>query len=76
VNGPTGAGVDDLFAPEINSTIPADLVGDGAPDDDFTKANLNTQFYDSLKVRAVLNWPPARTMTAAPTRPARRRSSA
>ena len=56
VNGPSGAGVDDLFAPEINRTIPADLVGDGAVDDDFTKANLNTQFYDSLKVRAVLNW--------------------
>jgi len=55
-NGPTGSGVDDLFAPEINSIIPADLVGDGAADDDFTKANLNTQFYDALKVRAVLNW--------------------
>ena len=56
VNGPSGAGVDDLFAPEINSTIPTDLVGDGAIDDDFTKGNLNTQFYDSLKVQAVLNW--------------------
>lgn len=56
VNGPSGKGVDDLFAPEINSAVPADLVADGAPDDDFTKGNLNTQFYDSLKVRAVLNW--------------------
>jgi hypothetical protein len=56
VNGPSGAGVDDLFAPEINSTIPADLVGDGKKDDDFTKNNLNTQFYDSLKVGAVINW--------------------
>jgi arylsulfatase A-like enzyme len=56
VNGPSGAGVDDLFVPEINSTIPADLVGDGAVDDDFTKNNLNTQFYDSLKLQAVLNW--------------------
>jgi hypothetical protein len=56
VNGPSGAGVDDLFAPEINSTLPADLVGDGAADDDFTKDNRNTQFYDSLKVQAVLNW--------------------
>lgn len=56
VNGPTGLGVDDLFAPEINSTVPADLVGDGASSDDFTKDNLNTQFYDSLKVQAVLNW--------------------
>jgi len=56
VNGPSGTGVDDLFAPEINSTLPADLVGDGAVDDDFTKNNVNTQFYDSLKVQAVLNW--------------------
>jgi len=56
VNGPSGTGVDDLFAPEINSTIPADLVGDGATDDDFTKNNLNTQFYDSLKLKALLNW--------------------
>jgi hypothetical protein len=56
INGPSGKGVDDLFAPEVNSVIPADLVGDGAADDDFTKGNLNTQFYDSLKVQAVLNW--------------------
>lgn len=50
VNGPSGAGVDDLFAPEINSLVP------GAGGDDWTKDNLNTQFYDSLKVQAVLNW--------------------
>ena len=56
INGPSGSGVDDLFAPEVNSIIPTDLVGDGAPDDDFTKDNLNTQFYDALKVQAVLNW--------------------
>lgn len=56
VKGPSGTGVDDLFAPEINSTIPADLVGDGATDEDFTKNNVNTQFYDALKLKAVLNW--------------------
>ena len=50
VNGPSGAGVDDLFAPEINSLIP------GASGDDWTKDNLSTQFYDSLKVQAVINW--------------------
>lgn len=50
VNGPSGAGVDDLFAPEINSLIP------GPSGDDWTKDNLDTQFYDSLKVEAVLNW--------------------
>jgi arylsulfatase A-like enzyme len=50
VNGPSGTGVDDLFAPEINSLVP------GAGGDDWTKDNLNTQFYDALKVKAVLNW--------------------
>ena len=50
VNGPTGAGVDDLFAPEINSLVP------GGGGDDWTKDNLNTQFYDKLKVQAVINW--------------------
>jgi hypothetical protein len=50
VNGPSGAGVDDLFAPEINSLVP------GAGGDDWTKDNLSTQFYDALKVEAVLRW--------------------
>ena len=50
VNGPSGAGVDDLFAPEVNSLVP------GAGGDDWTKDNLNTQFYDALKVQSVLNW--------------------
>ena len=60
VNGPSGTGVDDLFAPEINSLVPTDTL-DGLPTpygagDDWTKDNLYTQFYDSLKVQAVLNW--------------------
>lgn len=50
VNGPSGNGVDDLFAPEINSNVP-----DGSGDD-WTKNNLNTQFYDALKVQAVIDW--------------------
>jgi hypothetical protein len=50
VNGPSGSGVDDLFAPEINSLVP------GGGGDDWTSDNLSTQFYDSLKVQAVLNW--------------------
>ena len=50
VIGPSGAGVDDLFAPEINSLIP------GGSGDDWTKDNLSTQFYDALKVQAVINW--------------------
>jgi hypothetical protein len=50
VNGPSGSGVDDLFAPEINSLVPG---GGGL---DWTQDNLYTQFYDSLKVQAVINW--------------------
>lgn len=50
VNGPSGAGVDDLFAPEINSLVPN---GGG---NDWTKDNLDTQFYDAIKVQAVINW--------------------
>ncbi len=48
LNGPSGAGVQDLFTPEINSA--ADAAGD-----DFTKDNRLTQAYDSTKVDAVLN---------------------
>jgi hypothetical protein len=50
INGPSGAGVDDLFAPEVNSLVP------GAGGGDWTSDNLYTQFYDSLKVQAVINW--------------------
>lgn len=48
LNGPSGAGVQDLFTPEINSI--ADAAGD-----DWTTDNLLTQEYDSTKVAAVLN---------------------
>lgn len=48
LNGPSGAGVQDLFTPEINSA--ADSSGD-----DFSTDNLLTQEYDSTKVDAVLN---------------------
>jgi arylsulfatase A-like enzyme len=50
INGPSGAGVDDLFAPEINSLVP------NSGGLDWTQDNLYTQFYDSLKVQAVINW--------------------
>ncbi len=50
INGPSGEGVDDLFVPEINSLVPH------ADGNDWTKDNLDTQFYDSLKVKAVINW--------------------
>jgi arylsulfatase A-like enzyme len=48
LNGPSGTGVQDLFAPEINSQ--ASVAGS-----DWTKDNGLTQMYDSYKVQAVLN---------------------
>jgi arylsulfatase A-like enzyme len=53
VNGPSGAGVDDLFAPEVNSLVP---MPPGNGSGDWTTDNLYTQFYDALKVQAVINW--------------------
>jgi hypothetical protein len=50
LNGPSGNGVQDLFAPEINSQAigyPAGV--------DWTKDNAATEQYDGYKVRAVLN---------------------
>ena len=50
LNGPSGTGLDDLFAPEINSAA----TGYGAVAD-WTKDNAATQQYDGYKVKAVLN---------------------
>ncbi|HKU12154.1 MAG TPA: alkaline phosphatase family protein [Sinomonas sp.] len=50
LSGPSGAGIDDLFAPEINSD--ASIAGFSG---DWTKDNAATQQYDSYKVQAVLN---------------------
>ena len=50
LNGPSGYGIDDLFAPEINSVI------DLAPSsNDWTKSNINTQQYDTMHLAAVIN---------------------
>ena len=49
-NGPSGAGVQDLFAPEINSNAPT--IASGV---DWTTNNALTQQYDSYKVQAVIN---------------------
>src|SRR5581483_863098 len=55
LNGPSGAGVDDFFTPEINSSAdPANPTSQDAPD--WTSDNLATQRYDQYKVGAVLNW--------------------
>jgi hypothetical protein len=48
LNGPSGAGVDDLFTPEINS------IADGAGHD-WTGVNSLTQTYDHYKVESVIN---------------------
>ena len=62
LSGPSGMGIDDLFAPEINSNVdnPSNTGAFGTPayggGDDWTKDNTNTQRYDEVKVQAVLNW--------------------
>jgi hypothetical protein len=54
LNGPSGRGIDDLFTPEINSQ---DLLDPGArTGDDYTTSYTGVRTYDSIKVRAVLNW--------------------
>lgn len=55
LNGPSGLGIDDLFTPEINGSVTDPSLPAG-PGPDFTKDNLNTQVYDTLKVNAVVNW--------------------
>jgi len=50
LNGPSGAGIQDLFTPEINSNAPTL----GSPVD-WTQDNALTMQYDSYKVEAVLN---------------------
>jgi hypothetical protein len=51
-DGPSGTGVDDLFAPEINSQA---LAPGATAGQDWTKDNAFTRQYDAYKVQAVLN---------------------
>ncbi|MGI8572874.1 MAG: hypothetical protein ACR2L9_09680 [Solirubrobacteraceae bacterium] len=56
LNGPSGMGIQDLFASEINS---AALLPTGQPYPnmgDWTQDNMATMQYDNYKVEAVLNW--------------------
>jgi hypothetical protein len=54
LSGPSGKGLDELFAPEINSQ---DTLDKGAQTgDDYTTAYTATRTYDAIKVKAVLNW--------------------
>ena len=50
LNGPSGAGIEDLFTPEINSQLPG-----GASGDDNTTSFAGTRNYDQIKVQAILN---------------------
>ncbi|WP_051481681.1 alkaline phosphatase family protein [Paraburkholderia nodosa] len=57
VNGPSGLGLDELYAPEINSTSLQANGFPGAPaTDDWTADPIYTQAYDGFKVKVVLNW--------------------
>jgi hypothetical protein len=52
--GPSGKGLDELFAPEINSQ---DTLDKGAqPGDDYTTSYTGVRTYDAIKVQGVLNW--------------------
>src|SRR5713226_6821328 len=50
LNGPSGTGIQDLFAPEINSNAPT-----AGASNDWTTDNALTMQYDNYKVQAVLN---------------------
>jgi Type I phosphodiesterase / nucleotide pyrophosphatase len=57
LNGPSGTGIQDLFAPEINSNAQqAGTSGAPAPGGgDYTAVNSRTIQYDNYKVQAILN---------------------
>jgi hypothetical protein len=69
LSGPSGKGIDDLFAPEINSQ----MFLPGAPQGvDNTTSYAAVRGYDTLKVNAVINWIDGynSTKTAGPGTPA------
>ena len=54
LSGPSGKGLDELYAPEINAQ---DTLDPGAQTgDDYTTSYTGVRTYDALKVKAVLNW--------------------
>ena len=55
VSGPTGDGVDDYFAPDINSDPAKSLIPRATPGGSFTDSAAATEVYDDFKVRAILN---------------------
>ncbi|WP_426437530.1 alkaline phosphatase family protein [Bradyrhizobium genosp. P] len=60
ISGPSGTGLDELYAPEINSTsvlaTAPQLIPTPQASDDWTVNPVYTRYYDNLKVTAVLNW--------------------
>jgi Type I phosphodiesterase / nucleotide pyrophosphatase len=57
LNGPSGRGLDELYAPEINSTSLQANGFPGAPASaDWTTDPTYTRDYDGRKVKVVLNW--------------------
>jgi hypothetical protein len=60
ISGPSGKGLDELYAPEINSTsvlaTAPQLIPTPQASDDWTVNPVYTRYYDNLKVTAVLNW--------------------
>jgi hypothetical protein len=54
VTGPSGQGLDDFFAPEINS-VATNLVPGAPAGDDYTTSFAETEVYDDFKVQAILN---------------------
>jgi hypothetical protein len=55
VNGPSGEGVDDFFAPEINSDPSLSLIPSAPAGSQFTDKVAYTKVYDDYKVQAILN---------------------
>jgi predicted AlkP superfamily pyrophosphatase or phosphodiesterase len=55
VNGPSGAGVADFFAPEINSDPSNSLIPTAPKGSAFTDVWSWTEVYDDYKVQAILN---------------------
>ena len=55
VNGPSGGGVDDFFAPEINSDPSKSLISSAPAGSQFTDKWTYTEVYDDYKVQAILN---------------------
>jgi hypothetical protein len=55
INGPSGEGVDDFFAPEINSDPSLSLIPTAPAGSQFTDKTSFTEIYDDYKVQAILN---------------------